>query len=100
MISRRPPSTACHRIPAGDAFAENGQVRLDPKVALRAAHAQPEPGDHFIKDEQRAKLVAQLAHLLVEVKGNTGVSRFPVQPVQDDRRRAATQTIQISSRRK
>ena len=59
---------ACHRVAAGDAFAEHRQIRFDAEIALCATQAQAEAGHNFVEDQQRAEFIAQLTHFLIEVK--------------------------------
>src|SRR5205085_12184311 len=63
-----PAHAAGHWVAAGDALAEHRQVGLDAEVALRAAQAQPKAGHNLVEDQQRAKLVAERAHLGIELE--------------------------------
>ena len=49
---------------AADDFAQAGDVRLDVIAHLRAAPGDAEAGHHFVEQQQRAVLVAQLAQAL------------------------------------
>ena len=70
MTSSRAADTAGHRVAAGDALAEHRQVGVDAEVARGTAHPDPKAGHHLVEDQQRAELVAQLAHPGVEVIGH------------------------------
>ena len=58
--------SACAGITAGDDFAENGQVRINSEVALSSCGADPETGNDFVEDQQRAILMSQLLAALDE----------------------------------
>ena len=49
---------------ATQALGEDGQVRLDAELALRAGQADAETGDHLVEHQHAAVLVAEFAHAL------------------------------------
>jgi hypothetical protein len=49
-----------HRQPAADDLAQAGDVRVKLPVSLGPAKRHPEAGHHFVQDEQRAILTAQI----------------------------------------
>ena len=46
-----PAADRGEREPAADDLAEDRQVRVEPEADLRAAEAEPEPGDDLVEDE-------------------------------------------------
>ena len=52
------------RQPAADYFAETDQIRLDAETGLGAAERHPEPGHHFIENQQNAIVRRQFPHFL------------------------------------
>ena len=65
---------------AADDLAERAQVRRDAVALLRAAERDAEAGHHFVEDQQRAVLRAQLAQVL-----QVAVARQDAVGVADDR---------------
>ncbi|MCX5188097.1 hypothetical protein OOK47_36925 [Streptomyces sp. NBC_00268] len=55
--------TTRSRMRAGDALAEDCEVRSDTEMALDSCHAKTESADDLVEDQQRAELVTQVAHL-------------------------------------
>ena len=84
---------AGHRVAAGDALAEDGEVGAHAEVPLRPAQPEPEPGDDLVEDEQRAELVAQLAHGGVEAERHRPRAALRADRLDDHRRRAAHQLV-------
>ena len=91
---RTPAYATRHRVAAGQAFAEHGQVRLDIEVTLRAAQSQPEAGHNLIEDQQCAELITQLAHFLIEIEGHRAGAALGSERFDDDRGRAAEQVVE------
>ena len=73
---------------AADDLAERGQVRRDAVQRLRAAERDAEAGHHFVEDQQRAVLRAQLAQALQIAVARRDAIHVAGDRLDDQRRRS------------
>ena len=79
------PADRADRQAAADDLAERGQVGHDVVLGLRAAVAEPEPGDHLVEHQQRADSIALGAQALQKPVDRCDDSHVRGDRLDDDR---------------